>query len=176
MSQEIKNPETQKHFIFAGNSTFTLRSVKTGRHFTFKISRADGENDDRPWFVKVLAGADNTTDYRFVGTIFPTDLGIIRQGRNGMNPTAPSAVAISWFIRNIGNSGVQFFHEDRCAHCGRKLTAPESIATGFGPDCAAKLGIDIVRLAYREECIDNAYLDRSEEQDAQQLTLDEVLA
>jgi len=35
---------------------------------------------------------------------------------------------------------VQFWHEGRCGRCNRRLTVPESITLGFGPDCAAELG------------------------------------
>jgi len=27
------------------------------------------------------------------------------------------------------------FHEGACGRCGRTLTVPESIASGFGPEC-----------------------------------------
>lgn len=42
---------------------------------------------------------------------------------------------------------VQFWHEGRCGHCGRRLTVPASIFTGFGPDCAEKLGIILTEAA-----------------------------
>jgi hypothetical protein len=34
------------------------------------------------------------------------------------------------------------WHEGRCGRCGRKLTVPESIESGFGPECASILGLD----------------------------------
>jgi hypothetical protein len=32
------------------------------------------------------------------------------------------------------------WHEGSCARCGKKLTVPESIESGFGPECV-KLGV-----------------------------------
>ena len=35
--------------------------------------------------------------------------------------------------------GYEARHEGRCARCGRALTVPESIDSGFGPECARKV-------------------------------------
>lgn len=56
------------------------------------------------------------------------------------------------WVKHLGPSvelpeQVQFWHEGRCGHCGRRLTVPASINTGFGPDCAKKLGIILVEAA-----------------------------
>lgn len=32
-------------------------------------------------------------------------------------------------------------HEGKCGRCGRKLTVPESIDRGIGPECAGKMGV-----------------------------------
>jgi hypothetical protein len=34
---------------------------------------------------------------------------------------------------------VEIWHEGRCCRCGRRLTVPESIYAGIGPDCAGKM-------------------------------------
>ena len=33
---------------------------------------------------------------------------------------------------------VQVWHEGRCGKCGRKLTVPESLTSGLGPECAGR--------------------------------------
>jgi hypothetical protein len=38
-------------------------------------------------------------------------------------------------------NGCEVYHEGRCGRCNRKLTVPESIETGLGPECASKLGL-----------------------------------
>jgi hypothetical protein len=30
---------------------------------------------------------------------------------------------------------LEFWHEGRCGRCGRRLTVPDSIASGYGPEC-----------------------------------------
>jgi hypothetical protein len=36
--------------------------------------------------------------------------------------------------------GVVIWHEGRCGRCGRRLTVPESIESGYGPECIGKIG------------------------------------
>ena len=60
------------------------------------------------------------------------------------------ARGFAWFWRTL-NGGTfpatfEFWHEGRCAACARRLTVPNSIATGFGPECADRLGIVMVVL------------------------------
>lgn len=60
------------------------------------------------------------------------------------------ARGFAWFWRTL-NGGTfpatfEFWHEGRCAACARRLTVPQSIATGFGPECAERLGIVMVVL------------------------------
>jgi len=45
---------------------------------------------------------------------------------------------------NDGAHGVELRHADRCARCARPLTVPASIDSGFGPDCAEKVGAEWV--------------------------------
>jgi hypothetical protein len=128
-------------FVQAGRALFTLVSLRTGKRFTYKVTKAAAPG---LWFVKVLRGFDNTSDYAFLGTIFHT--GEYRHGkRSGVAYLAPSAVAFDWFW----NKGVQqshpamtqleVWHEGRCCRCGRVLTVPSSIAAGIGPECAGKM-------------------------------------
>jgi hypothetical protein len=35
---------------------------------------------------------------------------------------------------------LEIWHEGRCGRCSRKLTVPESLKSGFGPECAGKVG------------------------------------
>jgi hypothetical protein len=122
-------------FILAGNARFTIRSRKTGTRFTFRVRRPA---DDKPWFVSLLTGADNESAYTFFGTIFADQT--FRHGRRTpISASAPSAVAFAWFWDRLRNGNlpeqVEVHHEGRCGRCGRALTVPESIESGFGPEC-----------------------------------------
>ena len=54
-----------------------------------------------------------------------------------IDKNTPSVKGFEWLVKNIHNlpSNMSFFHEGHCARCGRLLTVPESIKTGFGPEC-----------------------------------------
>lgn len=133
------SPVAARMFVLAGHAIFTVQNTKTGGRFTFKVSRA-ANRAAGPHFVSVLTGSDNNRDYSYLGTIFQgTDY---RHGRKShIGKDAPSAVAFAWLWALL-RSGKPFppslrvHHESRCGRCGRRLTVPESIATGFGPDCA----------------------------------------
>jgi uncharacterized metal-binding protein YceD (DUF177 family) len=58
--------------------------------------------------------------------------------------TAPSARAFDWFWRNLSRGvslegHVDVDHMGKCGRCGRPLTVPESVRSGFGPECIGKL-------------------------------------
>lgn len=128
-----------KTFILAGNATFTATSEKTGVRFTFKVV-----NKNNYFHISVLTGSDNTSNYTYIGTIFPD--GVYRHGRKSrITPDAPSAKAAAWICKRvvasetIPNCTIQ--HAGRCGRCGRLLTVPESIESGFGPECITKLSL-----------------------------------
>lgn len=141
-----------KDFILAGRAVFTVAGKE--RRFTFRINRKESENPRYPdpsYFVGVLTGESRTreeggTNYAYVGLL---------DGRTGqvkftkgskIQPTAPAAVALQWTLARVWAGRelpppAAIYHEGRCGRCGRPLTVPESILTGFGPECAGLLGI-----------------------------------
>jgi len=126
-------------FALAGNATFTAVSAKTGVRFTFKVRQPD---DNSPHFVSLLSGPDNESSYTFMGTIFNGN--DFRMGKKSrITPDAPSAKAFNyvWNHRNDNDlpEKVQIFHENKCCRCGRKLTTPESVSLGIGPECAGRI-------------------------------------
>ena len=145
---ELGDPKT---FALAGNATFTVTNPVTGNRFTYKIRRpedheAGGKKDI--WFVTVLTGPNNEQDYTYLGVILPPKGAFTRytyvHGRNSaIGPTAPSGKAFAWLWarvdagKAIGPAVIT--HEGRCGRCGRTLTVPESVLSGFGPECASKV-------------------------------------
>jgi hypothetical protein len=135
-------------FALGGSATLTIVSKRTGTRFTYRIrfprDKETGKVDrTAPLFVSVLNGPDNTRDYAYLGYIRGD---LYRHGtkKSRIAANAPSAVAFEWFYRTaiIGQnlSQVAAYHDGCCGRCGRKLTVPESIRTGLGPECASKLG------------------------------------
>ncbi len=124
-----------KDFIKAGKAIFTLENEKTGNRFTYKVKKC-GEKE--LWFVSVLSGPDNYSNYKYLGTIFGTTFR--STGKAKISKDALSFKAFNW-LNNFWNSSselpedVKVHHEGRCGRCGKRLTVPESIQTGFGPEC-----------------------------------------
>ena len=140
-------------YLFAGNATFTVLNTATQGRFTFKVQvakdKATGKALDFPWFVKVLTGSNNESDYRYLGVIFSAPEGQPRTlkltGKSFATPDTPCAKAFSWVLDRLQGKGlpptVEVWHSGHCGRCGKTLTVPESIERGIGPDCAAIMGV-----------------------------------
>lgn len=130
-----------RSFIIAGHATVTLKSKKTGSRYTYKVSAPREQNADRPvWFVSLLSGPDNEDNYQYFGNLRPHAFEVGRKSR--VSADAPSVKAFSWFYNKVlqeeseaALEQLEVWHEGRCGRCGRKLTVPESIESGFGPEC-----------------------------------------
>ena len=126
-------------FVLAGKAIFTIESKKTKSRFTYKVSKA---KDGDIWFVGVLTGSDNNSDYSYMG-IIKKDLYYQRTAKSKLSNEAPSQVAFRWAWDKICKGALSkqanFYHEGRCGRCGRRLTVPESVKSGFGPECVTKV-------------------------------------
>jgi hypothetical protein len=135
-------------FALAGRAMFSLKHRETGRHHTYKVSRAparvNGDPDPLLWFVGNLTGPDNGSDYTYLGIISARgndDVPVFRTTGKTKNPTSTPVRAFAEAFRSIASKGDgdwELFHAGRCGRCNRTLTDPESITRGIGPVCAAK--------------------------------------
>jgi len=139
-----------KEFVLGGKATLTIENAAAWAsqnaapaHFTFKINKKELDGDKSIYFVSLLTGPDNTRSYSYVG-VLNVNSGVVHL-------TAKSKVTaetLSFRILNrvlsriwanetsaITNAGFEVHHSGRCGKCGRKLTVPESVKTGFGPEC-----------------------------------------
>lgn len=131
------DPGSRKAYAMAGRATITVQNPKTQTRFTYRIEKSDGE---RPvYFVALLNGPDNAGDYQYLGTIFPNGFRLTKASK--IKEGAPSYLAFQWLEKNWEDPRVAVWHEGACGRCGRKLTVPESIATGLGPYCAGVSGV-----------------------------------
>jgi hypothetical protein len=130
-----------KDFILAGNSITTVRNETTGNRYTYKITKSKNALTPLTWWVSVLNGTDNSKDYRFMG--FIKDGSFTHSLKGGVGKEATSVKGFAWVWNKLVTNSVpehfKFYHEGRCGRCGRKLTVPESIESGYGPECV-KLG------------------------------------
>lgn len=120
-----------RDFVFAGNATFTLESRKTGVRFTYRIrvkkeDVASGSKDPT-YFVGLLSGPDNESDYRYMGVARQEGVFNFTQASK-VTRAAPSAKALVWFFdrmyleRDVA-ALLTVWHEGRCGRCGRTLRA-----------------------------------------------------
>lgn len=131
-SARLRSAEFE-HFALAGNATFTVRNTRSGNRFTYRVRQCN----DKPelYFVSVLSGTDNTTDYQYLGTIRNGSYAHGRKSRIAADAMSAQAFAWVWYYRKALPSFVEIWHEGKCGRCGRLLTTPESIQRGYGPEC-----------------------------------------
>jgi hypothetical protein len=135
-------------YLLAGNAILTVRNEQTGNRFTYKItelSRAipGHEKTEIPslWFVKVLTGEDNTSMYSFIGSNHHSKnfTSFRHSPKSHINKDAQSVKVFDYIFRHLLTNQlpefITFYHEGRCGRCGKKLTVPESVISGYGPEC-----------------------------------------
>ena len=132
----FKDDKDIRKFMFAGNATFTILNEITEKWFTFKVQAKKDGKGEAVRFVKLRTG---DARYEFIGSLFDKSetLAYFPSKKSRIKATAPSNVAFAWFCRNIKElpETFSFHHEGKCGACGRKLTNPESIESGYGPIC-----------------------------------------
>ena len=134
-----------KAFVLAGKAIFTVSNAK-GDHYTFQVTRKETEGRPVTFFVALLTGPNNETDYTYMGVLSQAVGTVILTKASKFNPeslpvkVAQWALALLWRNQPVP-AGYAIQHEGRCGRCGRTLTVPESIQTGLGPECAAKMGL-----------------------------------
>lgn len=136
----MQNPITSADFFKGGNALFTVANP-TGDHYTFKIRQPKGE--DKPFFVNLLTGPQNTSDYTYMGIYNPTNNNVYLTKKSRYNDESTPVKVVRWAIHMIVNNkelpaGYSIQHEGRCCRCGRTLTTPESVEAGIGPECAKR--------------------------------------
>jgi hypothetical protein len=125
-------------FILGGNALFTLRSLKTGKRFTYKVTAPKKNDTDTTevYWVRLLTGADNENTFTYIGFIKKQNgvWGFIPKiGGNGSHYLEFGFNKI--ISLELHNVNLEVWHEGKCCRCGRTLTVPESIEDGIGPEC-----------------------------------------
>lgn len=150
MENKFATPTDALAFMLAGNAYFTLRSAKTGVRYTYRMSLPHKTDETcrfckrRPcdcepnYFVSLLTGPENESDYAYVGLVRRNEFRLTQASK--LNANSLPVRAFSWAFANLTKNELpetlEIWHEGRCGRCGRKLTVPESIAAGIGPECA----------------------------------------
>jgi Family of unknown function (DUF6011) len=131
-----------KRYVLAGKATITLKSLKTGTRYTYRVNQKTKDDGTvTPHFVSVMYGPDNTSDFLYMGAIF--EGAKYRHTKNSKlqeNDVRERAFCYVWdrVLDGLLPENVEVWHSGACGRCGRKLTVPESIRNGIGPECATK--------------------------------------
>lgn len=129
------NLENAKKFILGGNSIFTVVSKKTEKRYTFKVK----ENKEKTiYFVSYLFSGDN--QYKYMGIIDANKkYKLTAKSKVNEDSAVNKTFNVVYDILMTENQKMfdklEFWHEGKCGKCGRKLTVPSSIESGFGPIC-----------------------------------------
>ena len=126
-------------FVLGGNATFTVDNGK-GEHYTFKVRQPKPE---MPFFANLLTGPDNEESFTYMGMVVVGDLKLT--AKSAFPCDSKPVKVLRWALgvvwgQNTLPEGYNVQHAGKCGCCGRKLTHPESLATGIGPECAKRKG------------------------------------
>ena len=147
------NPLQLPIFFFAGKAVLTFQNPKTGNHMTVKVKQLRDKADRKKklpiFYVYVSLLNDNVTGYRFAATVFQETL-TFKLGKDVSSDSQLGKVML--FLLHslktpqfLNENRISLHHEGHCLRCGLPLTHPESIDTGFGPDC-----LEIVLQSYQD--------------------------
>src|SRR5258708_4193202 len=135
MQGQITDPKAALAFMTAGKATVTFVSTETSARYTFKISK----KTESIYYVKVLRGSNNETDYGYIGFIKDTTF-VFGGDKASCKIDTPCVKAFNWSFRSITHATIpatlQAWHEGRVGRCAKKLTVPPSQAPALAPECA----------------------------------------
>ena len=132
MKGSILSHQDALKFILAGNATATFLNTKTQKRFTFKVTLS--KKNQNFHFVKVLTSPDV---YQYIGSI---SYGVFKHSdKSKIDIESQSVRVFNYVFTKLLNKTledfIEIYHEGKCGKCGRKLTVPESITSGYGPEC-----------------------------------------
>lgn len=147
----VRSIETQKRYTFKVVSVARAlgKQYKKGSPQREKIQK---DNVDKYW-VRLLVGPDNNNSFIYIGMLeifkkilrfHTTKASYASVDAHEMVKLQPSGKALDYVmqwlqIHPVLTPKIEFWHSGRCGMCGKKLTVPESVDRGIGPDCAGRL-------------------------------------
>lgn len=121
--------------VFGGfvlrDGTYTLTN-SLGEHRTFRLKTQRDDDDFMPGaqIIQFLSGPNNERDYTSFGHIRNSSLSVWKKHRDNTDLMQ----AVRAFLKDPSRAEMAA----NCYRCGHLLTTPESIATGWGPECSKR--------------------------------------
>lgn len=109
--------------------------LKSGKHFTYHIETVKRGSLEGKRIVSLLVGPDNNRSYKGFGFVHEHGLGISLWRKASTEAFVKHRKIL---LGQAADHVEQFLQSGKCSRCGRKLTTPESIKRGMGPECAGK--------------------------------------
>lgn len=143
MDRQLQSAVEVAKYMLAGDAIFTVKNIKSGNHFTFKVTMCKSTL----YWVSVLAGPDPAThyQYKYMGSIYFQMLRVGQKSRftktkgSQVSEHALSFQVFKAFFKILNEGriagGVEVWRAQNCGRCGRTLTDPVSIENGIGPIC-----------------------------------------
>lgn len=152
---EVRLPDALR-YILAGKSEFTFLSLKTNVRIRYKLQRKVAEQKGKKGQDEYIYFLNTFTDgeYKYAGVLFYDDIvGQFKFGRGQrglLNYSHINIKSLLFVLNQLSienyNLSLKVYHAGKCGRCGRKLTTPESILTGLGPECSKKAGVPRVKI------------------------------
>jgi hypothetical protein len=140
VGRQLFDAEDIIRFVHAGKARLTLKSIKTGTRYTFKVTKVRNAQDR--FFVSLLTGSDNTSSYSYIGLLENKKFRLTSKSQmtDSSTPVKAFRFMCTQVIENeTVPEQLEVWHEGRCGRCNRLLTVPESIERGIGPECWSKM-------------------------------------
>jgi Family of unknown function (DUF6011) len=141
---QISDAKRARDFLLAGRAVLTLVSQKTGNRYTYKVTKKPDQRrrDLYVWFVKLRQRetGQEDGDYRYIGLIRQGDASLT-WARDAHDVNELATRGFAWFVYHVMAKrpkmppACEVWHAGHCGRCGRELTDPQSIETGYGPEC-----------------------------------------
>lgn len=144
-----------KDFVVGGKATFTIENSASFAeknnlkpHYTYKVvKKAANNNYPETWFVSLMTGSDNETSFSYLGILDAKQGNLIITKKSHLTEDSLVVKILKRTLQklwadqaqDITAAGFEVHHCGKCGRCGRKLTVPESVLTGFGPECGGRI-------------------------------------
>jgi hypothetical protein len=140
---KMTNANTLEAAAKISNGTFTVQNRLTGEHRTFRIRTQKEDASFAPGkrVVALLTGNDNETAYTGFGFVTEDGIAVWSSKRSAGGYTAYAALLWSLAVDSCFSQYAEKYSltaSKKCIRCNRKLTTPESLAAGIGPECAGR--------------------------------------
>lgn len=137
-----------KEFVTAGRALFTVETPES--HYTFKVTKKEAtEQYSEAFFVQMLTGPENTSDYTYIGMLNPNSGEVRLTKKSKMTKETFAFRLLNRMLNRVWQDahedyqkhGYDIRHSGKCGKCGRTLTVPASLDSGIGPECAKNMGL-----------------------------------